>query len=266
MYVDSHVHFHEPPTSQAMRDTVRRAVDAGVRGIVAVGGEPGMNRNAIEAAHLSPGHIRAAVGLDRDQAARATAADLERLAAEARADPNVTAIGEIGLDFHYSADTAAAQVELFRGQLAISAELGKPVVVHSREADAATVEALREHAGSLPAAGGRAPGVLHCFTGDAAFLSKLLDLGFLVSFSGIVTFRNADALREVARRVPEGQLMIETDTPYLAPVPYRGRPNEPAFVVEIARRLAEVRGVPTARIAEVTARNARHLFGLPAWD
>ena len=172
---------------------------------------------------------------------------------------SVVAVGEIGLDFHYAPETAEAQVALFRGQLAQARELGLPVIVHSREADAETLSELRAHAAAWTGAPERI-GVLHCFTGGRAFAEALLNLGFHISFSGIVTFRNADVLREVAAAVPAERLLMETDSPYLAPVPMRGQANEPAFLVHVAETLASVRGCPVDEIARVTTANAQRLF------
>jgi TatD DNase family protein len=171
----------------------------------------------------------------------------------------IVALGEIGLDFHYSADTAKSQVELFEAELSLSRKLRMPVVVHSREATDETLESLSSHAAQW-----KGPtdciGVLHCFTGDVPFARRLLDLGFHISFSGIVTFNKAGSLREVVPVVPDDRLLIETDTPYLAPVPHRGKRNEPAYVVDVAARVAELRGCSLEEVGELTAANAKRLF------
>jgi TatD DNase family protein len=143
--------------------------------------------------------------------------------------------------------------------LDIAAGLGKPVVVHSREADEDTLRLLADYAARWPRTDA-APGVLHCFTGSLSFARRLIDLGFMISFSGIVTFKNADALREVAAEVPDERLLIETDSPYLAPVPYRGKRNEPAYVLEVARLLAELRGCELETLAAYTTANALRFF------
>lgn len=171
--------------------------------------------------------------------------------------PKVVAIGETGLDYHYQPETAAAQQASFRVHLQAAAITGKPVVVHTREARADTLGLLRESA--LPQAG-----VLHCFTEDWEMARAALDLGFYISLSGIVTFRNAQALREVARQVPADRLLVETDSPYLAPIPYRGKPNLPEYVREVAQCLAEVRGVSLEALAEQTTQNFYRLFPLAA--
>lgn len=169
--------------------------------------------------------------------------------------PRVVAIGETGLDYHYEPEGAELQQRSFALHLEAARRSGKPVIVHTREARADTLALLREAA--LPQAG-----VLHCFTEDWEMASAALDLGFYISLSGIVTFRNAEQLREVARRVPADRLLVETDSPYLAPVPYRGKPNLPQYVREVAALIAELRGLSLEALAEQTTANFRRLFPL----
>ena len=169
--------------------------------------------------------------------------------------PHVVAIGETGLDYHYEPEAAELQRQAFRLHLQAAQLTGKPVIVHTREARADTLALLREAA--LPQAG-----VLHCFTEDWPMAKAALDLGFYISLSGIVTFRNADALREVARQVPADRLLIETDAPYLAPIPHRGKPNLPEYVRDVAEFLALLRGVDVDTLAEQTTQNFKRLFPL----
>lgn len=169
--------------------------------------------------------------------------------------PHVVAIGETGLDFHYEPEAAELQRQAFRLHLQAAQLTGKPVIVHTREARADTLALLREAA--LPQAG-----VLHCFTEDWPMAKAALDLGFYISLSGIVTFRNADALRDVARQVPADRLLIETDAPYLAPIPHRGKPNLPEYVRDVAEFLAPLRGVDVDTLAEQTTQNFQRLFPL----
>jgi len=169
--------------------------------------------------------------------------------------PRVVAIGETGLDYHYEPEAADLQQQSFRLHLEAARICGKPVIVHTRAARADTLELLREAA--LPQAG-----VLHCFTEDWDMAKAALDLGFYISLSGIVTFRNADALREVARRVPADRLLVETDSPYLAPIPYRGKPNLPQYVRDVAEFLSDLRGVDFDVLAEQTTSNFKRLFPL----
>ncbi len=171
------------------------------------------------------------------------------------AHPKVVAIGETGLDYHYEPESAALQQASFRLHLEAARITGKPVIVHTREARADTLALLREAA--LPQAG-----VLHCFTEDWEMAKAALDIGFYISLSGIVTFRNAEALREVARQVPADRLLVETDSPYLAPVPHRGKPNLPQYVREVAEYLAVLRGVSYESLAEQTSSNFKRLFPL----
>lgn len=174
----------------------------------------------------------------------------------ALAHPRVVAIGETGLDYHYEPSSAVLQQEAFRMHLEAAKHTRLPVIVHTRAARQDTLECLR--AAALPTAG-----VLHCFTEDWAMASAALDLGFYISFSGIVTFRNAQELREVARKVPADRLLVETDAPYLAPVPYRGKPNLPQYVREVAEFMADLRGVSYEALVAQTGANFQRLFFQP---
>ncbi|AKM47592.1 metal-dependent hydrolase [Edwardsiella anguillarum] len=172
------------------------------------------------------------------------------------AQPGVVALGETGLDYYYQQDNIALQQDSFRQHIRIGRALGKPVIVHTRDARDDTLAILREE--GAEACGG----VLHCFTEDRATAAALLDLGFYISFSGIVTFRTADALREVARYVPLDRLLVETDSPYLAPVPHRGKENQPAYVRDVAEYLAVLKGVDPRQLAAQTSANFSRLFGV----
>jgi TatD DNase family protein len=163
------------------------------------------------------------------------------------------AVGEIGLDYHYDFAPRDVQQAVFASQLAMATRLGRPVIIHTREATDDTFAVLARAAGVR--------GVFHCFTGDAAMARRALDIGFFVSFSGIVTFPKAEGIREAARLVPDDRLLVETDSPYLAPVPFRGKRNEPAYVAKVVDALAALRGVPSAALAERTSLNFDGLFG-----
>jgi TatD DNase family protein len=261
MFTDTHVHFESDADTT---DMPRSAIAAGVMRMLAVGGSEALNQFAITAAQNFSGNVRLALGLDRSQTA--TAAMLRPLLEKQIAEKNPCALGEIGLDFHYHPETRDAQCVLFDDMLRLAGTLNLPAIIHTREADDDTLRVLGEAGSPAQAAAGRL-GVVHCFTGGEAFARALLDRGLFLSFSGILTFRNADALREVARFVPDDRLLIETDSPFLAPVPQRGSRNQPAFIVHVAERLASLRGTSTAKIAELTTRNAEKLFGpwsLPA--
>jgi len=251
---DTHAHFG--PNEDETTGVLMRAREAGVTRLMAVGGSAELNAAAVQAQAIRPDAIRLALGADRDQVARPPdeiLADIRRQ----HLDHACSAVGEIGLDFHYTPETSAAQCALFAAQLALADELNLPVVIHTREADDATCGVLDE----VPWHGSSLRGVIHCFTGAPAFARRLLDRGFMVSFSGIITFRRAEEVRASAKYVPNDRLLVETDSPYLAPVPVRGQPNEPAFVIHTARFLADLRDTPLDRLAEITFTNAVHLFG-----
>lgn len=176
--------------------------------------------------------------------------DLRRMAAE----PGVVAMGETGLDYFYTPETKDRQQESFRHHIRIGRELNKPVIVHTRDARADTLDILREEKVS------ECGGVLHCFTEDRETAKALLDLGFYISFSGIVTFRNAEQLRDAARYVPLDRMLVETDSPYLAPVPHRGKENQPAYVRDVAEYMAVLKGVSVEQLAQQTTENFATLF------
>ena len=251
---DTHAHFG--PDESETAAALDRAQAAGVTRLMAVGGSDELNAAALLAHRLRPESVRLALGADRDQTSRPadeTLAEVRRLHAASAC----AAVGEIGLDFHYSPETAKAQCDLFARQLALADELGLPVVIHTRDADDATRGVLDE----VPWHGSALRGVIHCYTGTPSFARELLDRGFMVSISGIVTFRLADNVRASARYVPLDRLLVETDSPFLAPVPLRGRQNEPAFIVHTVAFLADLRGLAAEELARVSFANAVSLFG-----
>jgi len=173
-------------------------------------------------------------------------------------DPKIIAIGETGLDYFYNKGDLEWQRERFRVHIRAAIATGKPLIIHTREAEADTLAIMREEGAE------QIGGVMHCFTGSIEMAQQCLDLGFYISFSGIVTFRNADDLREIAKMVPEERMLIETDAPYLTPVPKRGKPNHPALVKHVAEHIAEQRGVSFEQIAKATTANFQRLFGTPS--
>lgn len=257
-WIDSHVHFDSFEAHGHLESILRRAAGAGVMRMIAIGGSVEANDRAVR---LSTSHrtmLSAVVGFDRDKASDEI--DLSDFRAFISANrQQIVGIGESGLDYHYEPETAQAQKDLFEKMLGVAAETVLPVVVHSREADRDTIDMLRAYTRDWKGDPGR-PGVLHCFTGSYEFARQLLDLGMFISFSGILTFRNADALRDCARRLPLDRILIETDAPYLAPVPHRGKTNEPALVPAVAETLASGRGDTLQTIAVQTTANARLLF------
>ena len=240
----------QPPASELLE----RARASGVIGFVVVG----VGEDATEARHavsLARAHrdVVAAIGVHPHDAALATDAIVDELVALS-ADPRVAAIGEIGLDFHYDRSPRDVQRAVFRRFVALARERKKPIVIHTRSAEQEALAILEEE-------GARdLGGVIHCFSEDTPFAKRALDLGFDLSFSGIVTFKTATAIQEVARWVPRDRFLVETDAPYLAPMPMRGKTCEPAMVVHTARYLAGLRGVRAEEIAEASARNARRRF------
>jgi TatD DNase family protein len=257
MFVDSHAHIDGPEFDADRAEMLERAREAGVAIILNVGtGDPhsGVFQRAIDMAR-NYDHIYTAIGVHPhdarfyDDGAEALIKDLLETAAR------VIAWGEIGLDFHYNNSPRDVQIEAFKRQLNAAAAAGVPVVIHTREAETETIEILQSDY-----SGAECRGVFHCFSGSKDLARRALDLGFSLSFSGIVTFRRADELREIAKEVPLDRLLIETDCPFLAPVPYRGKRNEPAYVVEVARCIAELRGLPLEEIARVTTDNFENLF------
>ena len=247
--VDSHVHLDDRKFDADREAVIERALAAGVERMMAIGtgsGPPDLE-TAIRQAERYP-FMLATIGVHPHDASKATAETFERLR-ELAAHPKVAAIGEIGLDYHYDFSPREVQRAVFRTQLEIAAESGEPIVIHTREAWLDTI--------ALVGRGHR--GIMHCFTGDPQQAREALDLGFHLAFGGVLTFPKADTVREAARITPADRLLVETDCPYLAPAPHRGRRNEPAFVVEVARRLAEVRGSTLDEIAGQTTRNFERL-------
>lgn len=284
--VDSHAHLGEEAFDGDRDEVLARAGAAGVEAVVVIGydasssrrvatlvapdtpGSPNV-RDSPEAPdspdvprrrkeHATRPGLWGTAGIAPHHVREADEAALE-VVEELLEEPGVGAVGEIGLDYHYDIPREA-QRKLFARQLETALDRDLPVVVHSREAEDDVVELIRE------VGGGQLRGVIHCFTESAAMADAVLELGLFVSFAGIVTFQSAAGLRETAAGVPLERTLIETDSPFLAPVPYRGKRNEPAFVEEVARSLARVHGADPAEVAAMTAANARELFGLPAPD
>jgi TatD DNase family protein len=256
--VDSHAHLDFEDYAADLDQVVARARAAGVERIVCVGlwRARGSFGNALDLAGRDPSFFSATVGIHPHECARVPEEDWARHDALAL-DPRVAAVGETGLDFHYDHSPRPAQEASFRRSLATARRAGKPVVIHVREADEACARVLREE--GVPPPGG----VIHCFTGDAAAARAYLDLGLFISVAGVVTFRTAEAIREAVRIVPRDRLLVETDCPFLAPVPHRGKRNEPAWVLETARKVAELWGTAVDEVARVTTENARRLLRLP---
>jgi TatD DNase family protein len=253
--IDSHCHLDDAYYAADRTDVLARARQAGITAFVCVGvgrgAEAAEQAAAIAAAEAD---VYATVGVHPHDAAAATEAHWATFERLARA-PKVVGIGETGLDYHYQHSPPETQQAAYRRSIALARAAGLPVVSHIRDAHADAAAILRAEAAGMQ-------GVIHCFTGGVAEARAYLDLGQALSFSGIVTFKNAAAVREAAVFAPADRILVETDAPYLAPVPHRGKRNEPAFIAETLRVLAELRGVPVAALDAATTANTRRLFGL----
>jgi TatD DNase family protein len=249
--VDSHCHLDDEQFDQDREKVIERALAAGVSRMMAIGtgdGPPDLEA-AIRLADRYP-CFYATAGVHPHDASKADDAAFDRLR-DLLSHAKVLALGEIGLDYHYDFSPRDAQRAVFARQLDIAAGAGKPVVIHTREAWSDTIAILRERYNG--------PGLFHCFTGGPEEAREALEIGFHLSFGGVLTFPKAEPVRQAARLAPLDRILIETDAPYLAPVPHRGKRNEPAFVVETARKLAEVKGVAPEEAAAATTRNFERL-------
>ena len=252
MLTDSHAHLDDARFASDRDAMIQRAWDSGVRRILTIGNGTGPDDMGcgIPFAEAHP-WIFTTVGVHPHDASKVEDRHIEMMEQLAQ-HPRVLAIGETGLDYHYDNSPRDVQRQVFQRQLELAARVGLPVIIHTREADEDTERLLRAAAGVR--------GVLHCFTSGRALATAALDLGFLISFSGIVTFPNARELAEIATSVPADRLLVETDCPYLSPVPHRGKRNEPAFVLETARFLAGVRGISIEELTSQTSENFTRLF------
>ncbi len=253
-FIDSHAHLAMAAFAGDLGEVLERAAAAGVTGILTASTSLADAASHVRVAESAARPaVWAAVGVHPHEARTWTEGHEEALARAAQS-ASVVAIGEAGLDYHYDFSPRDRQREVLARQVALACRLGLPIIVHCREASDDVVTILEAEGGR------RCGGVIHCFTGDAPFARRCLDLGFHVSFSGILTFPGAGALREVARQIPESRLLVETDSPYLAPVPHRGRRNEPLHVREVLATLASARGAEPARLAAALRENFHALF------
>ncbi|MPZ77445.1 MAG: YchF/TatD family DNA exonuclease [Deltaproteobacteria bacterium] len=252
--IDSHAHIQGKEYTGEVEAVIARAREAGVGKIIAVGGAGDMSSNT-EAVALAESHdnIYATVGMHPHDAKSVGAEELKKLQ-DLTASAKVIAVGEAGLDYYYSHSPHDVQRRVFTDFIHLARETDLPLVVHERDAAKDAAELLYTEGQ------GDVRGVIHCFTGNYEAARAYLDLGFYLSFTGIITFKNAEPLRNVVRQVPIEKMFVETDSPYLTPVPHRGKRNEPAYVRIVAETVAKVKGVSLQEVAEATTRNVRALF------
>ncbi len=257
--VDSHAHLDFPQFDGDREETVRRALETGVAAIIDVGCDLASSYAAVSLAERYS-QVYAAVGYHPHHAAalgEGEMAELSRLADH----PKVVALGEMGLDFYRDYTPRDIQIRSFQAQLELARRLGRPVIIHSRQADDATYDLLAPWAEK--ATTGRPLGVMHCYSGDLALARRYLALGFSISLAGPVTYPNAARQATLAQELPLTALLVETDAPFLPPQSHRGRRNEPAYLVETVARIATLKEIESAAVAEATAANAARLFGIP---
>ena len=252
MYFDSHAHLGEDCFAQDFVNIVKKMRAANVTGMMEIGFDGPSSYHAVELANQHD-WIWAAVGSHPDDAAQVDEARIEEYRALCK-DPRVKAIGEIGLDYHYEDIPRDVQQHAFRLQMALAEELELPVVIHEREAHGDALTIIDEYPS--------VKGVSHCFSGSPELANELVRRGWYIGFTGVVTFKNARKAVETAKSIPLNRILIETDCPYMAPEPYRGRRNDPSYVPLVAQKIAELRGLPAATVAQATWDNARKLFCL----
>ncbi len=258
-WVDTHCHLNEDAFTSDQADAVQRAVAAGVRQMLVVGITLESSRRAVELAQKFPA-VYAVVGIQPNYVAAAEPGDFDEIAVLAQAS-KVVGIGETGLDRYWNHAPIDLQTQHFHRHIELAQRLALPFVVHCRDAEADVVAVLQQHAANSPL-----NGVMHSFCGDQATADECLRLGMCLSFAGMVTFKRNEALRKVAATVPSDRLLVETDAPYLAPAPHRGKRNEPAYVRHTCDFLADVRQCDSNELARVTSANARRVFHLPIPD
>ncbi len=255
MLIDTHCHLDDPKYHGQNPDVITRARAAGVQRFITIGCDIATSQSARAVASANA-DVFFTAGVHPHEAAKAPADFREQLKAIAR-DPRCAGIGECGLDYYYDHSPREIQRQVFLEQISLAKEMHKALVIHVRDAWDECIDILREQ--NMP----KEKVVIHCFTGSWAHAQQFLALGCMLSLSGIVTFKNASELALVATNTPLDRLLIETDAPYLAPVPYRGKPNEPAFLVEVMKKIATMRGISEEAIAEATGNNANKVFELP---
>jgi len=255
--IDSHAHIYYRDYAGDFDEMLQRAADAGIAAMLVVGTDLESSRESVELAEKYP-QLYAAVGVHPHDAAQVSDACYDQVRALALSSSKVVAIGEIGLDFYRDRSPRPDQERVFRAFLRMADELKKPVIIHDRDAHRQVLDCLREESSQR--------GVLHCFSGDVALAAEAVEMGFYISIPGTVTYPANNALREVVRAISIDRMLVETDCPYLSPVPHRGKRNEPAYVRLAAERVAEIKGLTLDDVARITTKNVRDLFGIRLWD
>jgi TatD DNase family protein len=256
MLFDTHAHINDKQFAEDREEMLQRAVDAGVSRLVVIGCDAEGITSAIELAEKYD-FVYAAIGWHPVDAIDMTDTDLERIE-ELSTHPKVVAIGEMGLDYHWDKSPKDVQKDVLRQQIQLAKRVKLPIIIHNREATADIIPILREEGAA------EVGGIMHCYSDEADLIQEFLDMNFYISLGGPVTFKNARAPKEVAKIVPADRLLIETDCPYLAPHPNRGKRNEPAYVKLVAEQIAELRGIGYEELAELTMRNAERLYQIKA--
>lgn len=258
--IDTHAHLHGKEYEADLDEVLSRANDTGVERIVLIGVNAEDSERALYLARLHPDRLSVVAGVHPHDASRWNAEEKTRLEA-LLTDPQVVGLGEIGLDYHYDFSPREQQLKAFLEQLEIADRFQMPIVIHCREAYDELLQHLEARYGASPLPAGSAPrGVLHCYFGTLEQAHRAGELGFLIGVGGSCTFKKAEELHEVVRQVPLDQIVLETDAPYMAPVPYRGKRNESGHIPLIAARVAELKGIPVQVVAEATTRTARRLY------
>lgn len=252
--IDSHAHLQDPRFEKDADEVIDRALAGGLEMIICVGYDLESSRQALDLAHRCP-QIKAVIGVHPHDAKTLSDDVLQELRRMA-ADPRVVAIGEMGLDFYRNLSDPEVQRRAFRDQIKLAREVGKPIVIHDRDAHQEVLNIIKEEKA------GANGGVMHCYSGHLPLAIELMREGFYISFAGPLTYANAQKSVEVASKIPLDRILVETDCPYLTPEPYRGKRNEPLYVREVARKLADLRRKPVEEVAYAVVRNTRKIFGL----
>lgn len=254
MFIDTHVHLNADQYEEDVEEVIERALEAKVERMVVVGFDTKTIHKAMELVEKYP-FIYGVIGWHPVDAIDCKESDLEWIK-ELSSHPKVVGIGETGLDYHWDKSPKGIQQELFRKQIRLAKEVKLPIIIHNRDATGDTVRILQEEDAQ------EVGGIMHCYGGSVETARQCIDMNFLISLGGPVTFKNAKMPKEVAKEIPLEKLLIETDAPYLAPHPYRGKRNEPSYVPLVAEEIARLKDIPVEQVAKQTTENAIHLFGI----